>query len=51
MYLSFYYHRENQRRDAFEHVEEEENVDGKGVVAVEVPTNLHDLAPGFRYYT
>lgn len=60
LYLTIYYRRENARRDR---VEAEELGDGavaaqqevgeKGglAVPVEVPPNLHDKAPGFRYFS
>lgn len=59
MYLSIYYARENRRRDAAEAeaghesslgVDEDEKV-GREREMVEVPTNLHHKAPGFRFYT
>ncbi|KAL1409732.1 hypothetical protein Q8F55_003729 [Vanrija albida] len=51
-YLSFYYARENAKRDVAEAAAAEESVDEKAVHSAhaDVPTNLHDQAPGFRYY-
>lgn len=54
--MTIYYRRENARRDAAEAevadiVREEEHEKGGAPGVVEVPPNLHDLAPGFRYFT
>lgn len=52
-YLSFYYARENAKRDVAEaaaaatSVQDEKAAQWAGE---DVPTNLHDQAPGFRYY-
>jgi hypothetical protein len=50
-YLTWYYRRENARRDRLESSQVETN-DGAGKVTTpsESEGGLHDLAPGFRYY-
>lgn len=51
VYLSFYYHRENKKRDAEERAHDDEELENeKQRPMEEVPTNLRDLAPAFRYY-
>jgi hypothetical protein len=54
--LTLYYRRQNAKRDAAEaeigeSIHEDEDEKGGGPGQVEVPPNLHDLAPGFRYFT
>lgn len=53
LYLTIYYRRENAKRDAAVETESAHEADEKagGVERAEVPVNLHDMAPGFRYFT
>lgn len=50
-YLSYYYACENRKRDREEAARDEAEADDLKSRVEEEPRNLHDLTPGFRYFT
>ncbi|GFZ45477.1 hypothetical protein JCM24511_03203 [Saitozyma sp. JCM 24511] len=49
-YLTWYYRRENARRDRLESVQAEDNGTAGKDIRADSAGGLHDLAPGFRYF-
>jgi hypothetical protein len=49
-YLTWYYRRENARRDRLESLQAQDNGNAAKDIRAESEGGLHDLAPGFRYF-